>query len=172
MMISFKKLTLGGLAALSVATMTTPAAATLGPHAARCDNGETSVVVNVTGLRDRNGTMRVQIWRADDNYLRRRQWFQRVEVPVTRSGDMPICVPVTGPGRYVVSVRHDSNGNGSSDRSDGAGFSGNPPVSLLDAVLGRRPALNRVAFTVGTGPARQSVTLNYVQGTRVGPVRS
>ncbi len=167
-----KKLACLAAAAISLsAGLTTSAAATLGPHAARCDNGETSVIVNVTGFSARSGTVRVQLYRADQRTMfERRQWLARVDVPVTRSGDMPICVPVSAAGRYVVSVRHDVNGNGDSDRSDGGGFSGNPDVSLMDMILRRKPRVEQVAFSVGSGPARQTVILNYVQGTRFDPI--
>ena len=160
----------GGLASVFVAF---PAAAnTLGPHAARCDNGQSSVIVNVTGFRNRGGTVRVQIFTANqETYLQRRQWLTRVDLPVTASGDMAICMPVPRAGNYVISVRHDANGNGSSDRSDGGGFSGNPNMGLTDIVLRRRPPLARVSFAVANAPARQNVVLNYVQGTRVGPIR-
>ncbi|MCU0728778.1 MAG: DUF2141 domain-containing protein [Sphingopyxis sp.] len=152
-------------------TGTVVAANTLGPHAARCDSGSASVIVNVTGFRERTGTVRVQLYAANPRtFLERRAWLQRVDVPVTRSGDMPICVPVSAPGRYAISVRHDANGNGSSDRSDGGGFSGNPDVSLLDMALRRKPSLDRVGFNVGSTPVRTNVILNYVQGTRFDPL--
>ena len=160
-------------AGLVAATMAVPASATLGPHAARCDNGQPSVVVNVTGFRARTGNLRVQIWTANPNsYLQKRQWLTRVDLPVTRSGDMAVCMPVPNSGNYVVSIRHDVNGNGDSDRSDGAGFSGNPSFSVMDMALRRRPSLQRVSFAVGSAPARQRVVLNYLQGSRIGPVAS
>ena len=160
-------------AGLVAATMAVPASATLGPHAARCDSGQPSVVVNVTGFRARTGNLRVQIWTANpSSYLQKRQWLTRVDLPVTRSGDMAVCMPVPNAGNYVVSIRHDVNGNGDSDRSDGAGFSGNPSFSVMDMALRRRPNLQRVSFAVGSAPARQRIVLNYLQGSRIGPVAS
>ncbi len=157
----------GGVLALCAG----PAAATIGPHAAHCDAGEASVIVNVTGFRTRTGTVRVQLYLADPRtFLERGRYLVRVDLPVARAGDMPVCLPVTAAGRYAVSVRHDANGNGSSDRSDGGGFSGNPSVSLFDLALKRKPSLSRVAFAVAAAPARVNVILNYVNGTRFGPV--
>jgi len=149
-----------------------PASATaIGPHAARCESGEASVIVNVTGFRVRTGNLRVQIYAANQRtYLERRQWLTRVDLPVSRSGDMPVCMPVSASGRYLVSVRHDVNGNGDSDRSDGGGFSGNPNVSVLDMVFRRKPNLNRISFNVANEPVRVNVVLNYVNGTRFEPV--
>lgn len=148
------------------------AATTLGPHAARCDGGQASVIVNVTGFRVRTGSVRVQLYAANPRtFLERRQWLQRIDLPVSRVGDMPICVPVSAAGRYAVSVRHDANGNGNSDRAtDGGGFSGNPDVSVLDLILRRKPSLARVAFQVDSEPVRINVVLNYLQGTSFEPV--
>lgn len=163
-----------GFAALGGMTAAIAAAAgatTLGPHAARCDGGEASVIVNVTGFRVRSGSVRVQLYAANPRtFLERRAWLQRIDVPMTRSGDMPICVPVGAAGRYAISVRHDANGDGHSDHSDGGGFSGNPDVSILDMALRRKPNLARVGFQVNDAPVRVNVILNYVQGTSFEPI--
>ena len=149
----------------------TAANAAIGPHAARCAAGEASVVVNVTGFRVRTGTVRVQLYAANPRtFLERRQYLVRVDLPVTRSGDMPVCVPVAAAGRYAVSVRHDANANGRSDRSDGGGFSGNPDVNLIDLALRRKPSLARVGFSVASEPVRINVVLNYVNGSSFEPV--
>ena len=160
------------LAAVLAAGAAVPAAATaIGPHAARCESGQAGVVVNVTGFRVRTGTVRVQLYAANPRtYLERRQWLVRGDLPVSRTGDMPVCMPVTTAGRYLVSVRHDVNGNGDSDRSDGGGFSGNPNVSVLDMILRRKPNINRISFNVEDTPVRVNVVLNYVNGTRFEPV--
>jgi uncharacterized protein (DUF2141 family) len=147
------------------------AAASIGPHAARCTAGEASVIVNVTGFRVRSGSLRVQLYAANPRtFLERRQYLVRVDMPVTRSGDMPVCVPVAAAGRYAISVRHDANGNGRSDRSDGGGFSGNPDLSLIDLALKRKPSLARVGFAVAAVPVRVNVVLNYVQGGSFEPI--
>lgn len=145
--------------------------AAIGPHAARCAADQAAVVVNVTGFRSRTGTLRVQLYAANPRtFLERRQYLVRVDLPVSRSGDMPVCVPVTAAGRYAISVRHDANGNGRADRSDGGGFSGNPDVSLLDVALRRKPSLARVGFNVASAPVRVNVILNYVNGSSFEPV--
>ena len=148
-------------------------ATTLGPQPGICDRGETGVLVRVTGFRVRAGRLRVQLYAANPRtFLERGAWLQRIDVPVTASGDMNVCVPVAAEGRYAISVRHDANSNGDNDRADGGGFSGNPPVSLFDLALRRRPSLARVAFPVGAATAHTTVVLNYVQGTRFEPIRN
>jgi uncharacterized protein (DUF2141 family) len=162
------------LAALAIgaALPAIPAAATpVGPHAALCEAGNRSVTVRVSGFRVRTGRVRVQLYAADPRtFLERGRWLQRIEVPASGSGDLDICVPVASAGRYAIMVRHDANANGSNDRSDGAGFSGNPRVSLLDLALRRKPPLDRVAFAVAEANVTTRVVLNYVQGTRFGPI--
>ena len=158
-------------AALALGPAVPASATAIGPHAARCESGQASVIVNVTGFRVRTGNVRVQLYASNPRtYLERRQWLVRVDLPVTRAGDMPVCLPVTATGRYLVSVRHDVNGNGDSDRSDGGGFSGNPDVSVLDMILRRKPNINRISFSVDNAPVRVNVVLNYVNGTRFEPV--
>jgi uncharacterized protein (DUF2141 family) len=160
-------------AVLAAAMPLAPArAAAIGPHAAVCEAGGRSVTVRVTGFRVRTGRVRVQLYAANPRtFLERGRWLQRIDLPAANAGDMDVCVPVAAAGRYAVMVRHDTNGNGDNDRSDGGGFSGNPQVSLLDLALGRKPPMERVAFAVGAGNVTQRVVLNYVQGTRFGPIR-
>ncbi|MBB5685410.1 DUF2141 domain-containing protein [Sphingobium boeckii] len=137
-------------------------AATLGPYAARCDSGGMSVIARIDGLKARGGVLRVQLYANNAaTFLEKKQYLQRVEVAVPRSGAVDICVPVPRPGAYAISVRHDANSNGKSDRKDGGGFSGNPKVSLLDMVFKRKPALAKSLFTVSSGPKVVPVTVNY-----------
>lgn len=166
-------LSLSALAVAAPVVVAAPAMAAVGPHAAVCESGARSVTVRVSGFRVRTGRVRVQIYAANPStFLERGRYLLRVEVPAAGSGDMDVCLPVSAAGRYAVMVRHDANGNGDSDRADGAGFSGNPRVSLLDLALRRKPPMERVAFNVATGNVTQRVVLNYVQGTRFGPIGS
>lgn len=169
--LTFATMTLGALAVLAT-PMVPAAAAPVGPHAAVCEAGGRSVTVRVTGFRVRTGRVRVQLYAANPStFLERGRWLQRVDVPANASsGDLEICVPVAAAGRYAVMVRHDANANGDNDRADGAGFSGNPRISVLDLALRRKPPMERVAFAVGAANVTQRVVLNYVQGTRFGPI--
>lgn len=146
-------------------------ATTLGPAAAVCDANNSAVLVEVAGFKARTGTVRVQLYSANPKtYLEKRQWIDRVDVPVSKVGAMRICVPVQKPGDYVISVRHDINGNGKSDRSDGGGLSGNPDMKLSDFIFKRKPALAATRFSVGENTRRLPVTLNYVNGLSFDPV--
>ena len=162
------------VAAASAAALAVPVAAqatTYGPAAARCDANEAAALVEVAGFKARTGTLRVQIYAANaKTYLEKRKWLERVEVPVAKSGTMRICLPVNQPGSYVIAVRHDINGNGKSDRSDGGGLSGNPDMKLSDFIFTRKPALAVTSVAVGQATRRIPVTLNYVNGLSFDPV--
>lgn len=158
-------------AGLAILAAYSSAAAAIGPHAAKCGNGTPSVIARVNGLKARTGVVRVQLYANNKStFLEKRRWIQRVDVAATRSGVMDICVPVPRAGSYALSVRHDLNANGKSDRADGGGFSGNPKVSITDLAFKKKPDLARVAFSVGAGPRVVPVTLNYVRGLSFKPV--
>lgn len=168
------KISFAGILAAAVAgALVAPVAAqgaTLGPAAHLCNRNATAVLVDVRGFKAQTGTLRVQIYNADKNYLEKRKWLERVDIPVSRSGSMQVCVPVKQPGNYVVSVRHDLNGNGKSDGSDGGGLSGNPDMKVSDFIFKRKPKLAEVSFAVGSTTKRVPVTLNYRSGLSFKPV--
>jgi uncharacterized protein (DUF2141 family) len=138
----------------------------LGPDAARCAaGGGPAMLVNVTGLRDRSGIVRVRSFGGSpSNYFNKKRALQRIYLPTPASGPVRICVPVSAPGWYAVDVRHDTNGNGDTDRADGGGASGNPHVTLFDVLLGRKPAAETVRVWAGPGVTTVPVTMMYLRG--------
>lgn len=170
-MLKFASLSI--LPVMGAAAVMIPAAQAvpLGPHAATCAANGSAVLVHVEGFRERTGNLRVQLYASEPStFLEKGKYLARVDVPVTRSGPMEVCVPVAKPGNYAVSVRHDANGNGKSDRSDGGGFSGNPKVGLTDLAFKRKPSLAKVSFSVSGATRQVNVILNYVQGLSFGPI--
>lgn len=162
------KAALFSLAVAGAAMSATPASAQLGPDAAACRSNSPSVLVSVDGFRARTGNIRVAIYGSDPAlFLARGRTLRKINVPVTGAGPMRICVALPGPGRYAVAVRHDVNGNNArGDWSDGAGFSRNPRLSLVNL----RPNYNNVAINVGRGVTPVSVVLNYRFGLSIRPV--
>lgn len=146
-------------------------AAVLGPQADACDGSRPAMLVRVEGLKSRTGILRVQSYGGDPaRYFDKGSYLQRVELRTPPAGPVEVCMPVPRPGLYAVSVRHDANGNGSVDvSSDGGGFSGNPSYSLFDAMFKRKPSPIEVQVHV-TGLTQVPVVLNYVHGTRLGPI--
>jgi uncharacterized protein (DUF2141 family) len=153
----------------SIATLivlTTSAGATdpLGPNPTLCANGsEPSILVKITGLKHRNGTIRVRAFTGDPNtYFNKKHAYRRVQYALPSSGPVEVCVPVGAPGLYAIDVRHDANGNGDTDRSDGVGASGNPKFSLFNVIFGRRPPAQQVQVNVGNGTSVVPVTVRYL----------
>jgi uncharacterized protein (DUF2141 family) len=157
---------------IAAAPLASAGAAVLGPHADDCTDGKPAMLVRVEGLKSRTGLIRVQTYGGDPaRYFDKGAYLERVQVRVPAAGPVEVCMPVPKAGTYAVSVKHDANGNGSTDvGSDGGGFSGNPNLSLLDVIFKRKPAPAQVEVRV-TGLTTVPVRLNYVHGTSVGPVR-
>ena len=158
--------------AASALLFVAPAAAqaALGPDAASCapGAGEPAVLVNVTVFKNRAGKVRVQLYGGNPaDFLAKGKWVRRVDLPVTSSGSMKVCVALPKAGNYAVAVRHDADGNGKSGMSDGGGFSRNPDISLLNL----KPKYREVVIPVGPGVKPVDVILNYKQGLTVGPVK-
>ena len=156
-----------GVAMLAFAAQPSAAQAALGPDAAACRGSGPALIVNVDGFKARTGNLRVNVYGSDPaKFLERGQYVRRIDLPVTRSGPMAVCVRLPSAGRYAVGVRHDVTGNGN-DWGDGGGFSRNPDISLTNL----RPSYQRVAFDVGGGVQRVNVVLNYRFGLSIRPVR-
>ena len=160
------------IASLIAAAPLAPAGAVvLGPHADDCNGSKPAMLVHVQGFKSRTGIIRVQSYGGDPaNYFEKHAYLERVEVRTPPAGPVEVCMPVPRPGVYAVSVRHDANGNGGVDiGSDGGGFSGNPNVSLFDAMFKRKPSPVQVQVKVN-GLTNVPITLNYVHGASVGPI--
>ena len=162
-----KFLAKGGLLAMALGAIpATAEAQVLGADAAVCRAGRPSVLVNLTHFKQRTGNIRVAIYGNPDTFLQRGATLRKINVPVTPSGPMRVCIAVPHPGRYAVAVRHDVNGdNASRDINDGGGFSRNPTLSLFRL----RPSFDDVAVNVGQGVLGVNVTLNYRYGISVHP---
>jgi uncharacterized protein (DUF2141 family) len=166
------KVTMIALAASALVPAALAQATILGPSAQACASGSgPAMLVRVVGLKDRSGTVRVRTFTGSPaNYFDKTKALQRIELPTPTSGAVDICMKVPSTGVYAVDVRHDTNGNGKSDRSDGAGASGNPHVSLFDVIFKRRPDPKQVAVNVGRGVTAVPIVVNYVQGGSLKPI--
>jgi uncharacterized protein (DUF2141 family) len=148
------------------------AAMPAGPYAARCAGGAgPALLVHVTGFKQRTGTIRVQTYGGDpDHYFDKGTYLKRVDLPVPAAGALDVCMPVPAPGTYAVSVRHDVDGSGHTDRADGGGMSGNPHLSLFDLLLKRKPDPAQVGVSLARGVREVPIVLNYVEGASFRPV--
>jgi uncharacterized protein (DUF2141 family) len=153
--------------ALPVALAVIPAvgfADILGPQPAMCAEGDgPAILVKASGFKNRAGTIRVRTFGGSPStYFDKRHTLKRVEYAVPTSGPIEVCMPVPAPGVYAVDVRHDINSNSDTDRSDGAGASGNPKITLFDILFGRKPPAKQVQVSVGKGTTVVPIQVRYL----------
>lgn len=141
-------------------------AGVVGPDAGVCTSGAGSaILVRVEGLKDRVGPVRVRTFTGSpENYFDKKKTLKRVELTPPSAGPVEVCMAVPGPGVYAVDIRHDINRNGDTDKSDGAGASGNPKISLFDILFGKRPDASKVGVRVGNGVVPINIQVKYLQG--------
>ncbi|MGD9811029.1 MAG: DUF2141 domain-containing protein [Sphingobium sp.] len=144
-------------------------AAAIGPDADVCARGDSpSVLVRIPAFKERTGKLRVQIYGSNPaEFLAKGQWLKRIDLPITPSGPMNVCVALPRTGHFAVAVRHDLNGDGKSGWNDGGGFSRNPDISLFEL----KPNYKKVVIEVGNGTKALDVYLNYRQGLAIRPLK-
>lgn len=164
--------------ALPIAAATTLASTPdLGTAEARCRPGEggPAFTVDVQGLKDRKGNLKLEVYPADDadfladdNVLvSEGKTFRRIEMPVPPGGPVRLCVRLPGPGTYAVSLLHDRDGDRKFNwKVDGIGFAGNPRLGW------NKPRAARASAVAGASPTMLEITLNYRKGLGVAPLAS
>jgi len=150
----------------TLALLVAPAAASsavVGDVAA-CSIGHPALKVRVSGFKRVAGQLRFTLYdRA--GWLRKGASLKKLRVPVTGSA-VEVCVAVPGPGTYGLALHHDLNADKQRDRSDGAGFSRNPRLSLMS-----RPSFASAEVSVGPSVHPIAIELRYLHGLTVGPAR-
>lgn len=151
-------------AAVALGAFSAPAAAQtiIGPESAACAPGAKgpAALVRVYGFKDRVGNLRVQLYSDNpDEFLEKGKKLKRVELPMTASGDMNVCMALPRFGEFSMAVLHDRDLNGKlSVSKDGVGFSGNPKLGLS------KPDYEDAMFVARDGVTVVDVVLNYRQG--------
>lgn len=148
-------------------------ASVLGPDAAVCAAGNSpAILVNVSGLKNRAGTVRVRTFGGSPTtWFNKKFALKRTQIATPSAGSVSICMPVPKPGTYAVDIRHDVNNNGDTDRADGGGASGNPNISLWDVVFGRKPSAETTSVQVGQGVTTINIVVKYASGGQIKPVQ-
>lgn len=148
-------------AAVALAALpTTSLVAQSGPCSA---NSGPSIHVKIIGLKNRKGNVRIRLFGGDPKtYFDKRHALQRVEFATPDNGSVEYCIKAPRAGIYAVDVRHDTNGNGKSDKADGAGVSGNPNVSKLDIILKKKPPAKKVQIKVGDQKTSTTIVVKYI----------
>lgn len=162
------KLTLAaGLAAAS-ASPAFAQAEVLGSDRQACSaQAGPAIRVNVTGLKDRTGRLKLELYPAnDDDFLKddrdlvkQGKVFRRVWADTPPSGTVSLCIRAPRPGRYALLFTHDRDGRNKFDFwKDGAGFPSNQR-------LGRsRPNLSQAVIEVGNGVTTTNIRAQYLKG--------
>jgi uncharacterized protein (DUF2141 family) len=162
-------------AALAAVSLPVSAAEILGPDAAACRNGsgKDAVLVTVDGFKNREGTVRLELWPGtQEDFMRDHhelvaegKAYHRVTVPVPASGPAKVCMPLPGPGTYAVGAFHSPSGQRKFNfRQDGATFTRNPKVGLS------KPKAADVAMRFNSGLSEATVTMNYLRGLGFKPI--
>lgn len=142
----------------------------LGRDAAACDNGGGPAIrAEITGLKDRKGIARLEIYPpnatdflADDEPLTRAgKTFRRIDVKLPASGPVTMCIRVPRPGRYALAFLHDRDANRKFNAfGDGAGFPSNQRIGRA------RPKLAIALIEVGGGVTPATIRTQYLRGLR------
>lgn len=154
--------------AVALLTAGSAAAAPIGEDAAACVNGRVPAIqVDVLGLKDRTGRLKLELYPAtDDDFLkddrdlvRENKFFRRVWAQTPAAGSVSMCIRAPAPGRYALLLTHDRDGrNKFNFWRDGAGF-------VSNAKLGRsRPKLAQAVITVGGGVTAAGIRVQYLRG--------
>ncbi|MCK8457685.1 MULTISPECIES: DUF2141 domain-containing protein [Sphingomonas] len=157
------------VALAAIAAFAGPAGAQLlGSDAAACRPGEgPAIAVEVTGLKDRIGELKLELYPGDEaDFLKddrvliaAGKTFRRVVVPTPAKGVPMLCIRVPRLGRYALLLTHNRDGkNKFSFWTDGAGFASN-------LKLGRsRPKVEQALVEVGAGVTTVRITVQYLRG--------
>lgn len=157
------------IATLALLAQVAASSPDLGKAEGRCRTPEhgAAFVVEVEGLKDRKGRLKLELYPAndtdflaDDNVLLNAgKAFRRVEITLPASGPVELCIRAPGPGTYALSLLHDRDGNRKFGlSSDGIGFSANPKLGWS------KPKAAAVATRIGADPTRLRIVMNYRRG--------
>lgn len=154
--------------AAALAFVASPAAAQQDPVDGTCAiPGGARLYVNVTGLKDRIGRLKVELYppneedflRDDTSLKREGKPFRRVWASVPQSGAVRICIRAPSAGTWAVLFTHDRDGkNKFNFWEDGAGFASNQK-------LGRsRPKVRQALVNVGPAGGQITIKAQYLRG--------
>lgn len=157
--------------ALALATAAMPAAPVpdYGIAEGRCRANERgpAIVAKAQGLKDRTGTLRLELFAAvdgefladDRDLVRDGKVFRRAVLPVPASGPVELCVRAPHAGTWALALIHDRAGAKKFKlSSDGIGFSDNPHLGLS------KPKAEVAAIQIGPGVTHIAIVLNYRKG--------
>lgn len=146
-----------------------PSSPDLGKAEGRCRSDESgpAIKVTVTGLKDRKGNFKLEVYPSNDNdfleddniLINAGKTFRRVEVAVPDSGTPQLCIRIPSSGDYSLSLLHDRDSNRKFGLSvDGIGFSSNPKLGWS------KPKAAATRISAGSGITNTTIIMNYRRG--------
>ena len=141
---------------------------TIGSDAGACDaNDGPAIRATITGLKDRKGRLKLELYpatatdflRDDRDLIKEGKVFRRVWVETPAAGPVEICIRVPHAGAYGLFFTHDRDGkNKFNFWTDGGGITSNTRIGASKPKIG--------ASTVEAGPGITSITIKaqYLRG--------
>lgn len=157
---------------LALAALALPAAASAAPLQdpvdGSCSLGSgPRLYVNVTGLKDRSGRLKLELYPAneadflkdDTNLKREGKPFRRMWADTPASGNVRLCIRAPSAGQWALLFTHDRDGkNKFNFWQDGAGFPSNQR-------LGRnRPKVRQAMVNIPAAGGQITVRAQYLKG--------
>jgi uncharacterized protein (DUF2141 family) len=139
----------------------------LGTEGARCTGGGPQIEVAVTGLKDRKGNLKLELYpaneadwiRDDRDILAQGKPFRRVQVPTPASGAVQLCIRAPSAGRWALLFTHDRDGkNKFNVWQDGVGVSSNKKIGRA------KPKYGEALVDVPAGGTTVSIRAQYLRG--------
>ena len=146
------------------------------PEAAACVSDEQgpAVRVNVQGLKDARGVLRLELYPPVDGdflqddfvLLNAGKVFRRVVEPAPAADPVEMCIRAPEPGRYALALIHTRHSQPTFNPFiDGIGFAGNPHLGFS------KPRARQATITVGPGVTDITIVMNYLNGLSISPGR-
>ena len=131
------------------------------PPPAPAAPGTATLVVEVTGLKDDQGSVQVALHASEDGFpTRPEKALRQASVPIS-GGRARAVFEGLAPGGYAVAAYHDENGDGRLD----TGFLGIPSEGLAASNDAKGfmgpPSFEKARVEVGPGEARITVRISY-----------
>ena len=126
-----------------------------------------ALLANVLGLKDRTGTLRLELFpptdpeflKDDRDLVAAGKSFRRAVLAVPPEGPVELCVRAPMAGKWSIALVHQrSEGKKFKLSTDGIGFAGNPRLGLS------KPDADEAEIEIGPGVTRTAIRLNYRRG--------
>lgn len=153
---------------LSASPLAAKARAAIGSDAAACDaNDGPAILATISGLKDRKGRLKLELYpatandflRDDRDLINEGKVFRRVWADTPAAGPVEICIRVPRAGSYGLFFTHDRDGkNKFNFWSDGAGITSNARIGAS------KPKIGASTVEVGSGITTVTIKAQYLRG--------